>query len=177
MLDQVRTQSELSVPRWANRIAHLIPLLTLPSGLWRLGIAFGHSMGTLDDSGQPFHVEGTEAIYIAGISVFSELVALTAFGLVRPWGEVVPAWVPLVGGRRIPPRAVITAAVLGAVALMAIWTYGFRDLFFSFSGLPVPFTNDAWAALMITAYMPLNLWGPLLLVLVWAYHRRTRAAG
>lgn len=156
-------------------MAHLIPLLALPSGLWRLGIAFGHSMGTFDDKGQPFHVEGWEAGYIVGISVFSELVALTAFGLVRAWGEVVPTWIPIIGGRRIPPVPVIVTAALGSFALIAIWTYGFRDVFFNFSGLPMPFASDAWAALMITCYAPLNLWGPLLLVLTWAYHRRRRS--
>jgi hypothetical protein len=167
-----RRETERPVPRWANTIAHVIPLLTLPSGLWRVGIALGYSMGTLDDNGQPFHVEGWEAVYILSISVVAEAVALTAFGLVRGWGEVVPRWIPFIGGRRVPPLAAVIPAVLGSVALVLIWTYGFRDLFFSFDGLPIPFTHDAWAILMIAAYAPLNLWGPLLLVLAWAYYRR-----
>src|SRR5262245_44799242 len=87
-----RPETESPVPRWANVVAHVIPLLTLPSGLWRVGIALGFSMGTLDDNGQPFHVEGWAAVYIAGISIVAEAVALTAFGLVRAWGEVVPRW-------------------------------------------------------------------------------------
>lgn len=55
---------------------------------------------------------------------------------------------------------------------MLIWTYGFRDVFFSFDGIGITFSNDAWAALMLACYAPLNLWGPLLLVLTWAYYRR-----
>jgi hypothetical protein len=167
-----RRQTERPVPHWANVIAHVIPLLTLPSGLWRVGIALGHSMGTLDDNGQPFHVEGWEAAYIVGISIVAEAVALTAFGLVRAWGEVVPRWIPLVGGRRVAPLAAVVPAVLGSLALVVIWTYGFRDLFFSFDGLPMNFTSDGWAVLMVACYAPLNLWGPLLLVLAWAYYRR-----
>ena len=58
------TQTERPVPRWANLLAHVIPLLTLPSGLWRVGIALGYSMGTLGDNGQPFHVQGRAAAYI-----------------------------------------------------------------------------------------------------------------
>jgi hypothetical protein len=170
-------QTEPPVPHWANVIAHLIPLLTLPSGLWRVGIALGYSMGTLDENGQPFHVERWEAIYILSISIFAEAVALTAFGLVRGWGEVVPRWIPLLGGRRVPPLAAVVPAALGSLLLVVIWTYGFRDLFFSFDGPSIDFTGDGWAILMIACYAPLNLWGPLLLVLAWAYYRRRTVRG
>lgn len=167
-----RMQTERPVPRWANVMAHAIPLLTLPSGLWRVGVALGSSMGTFDANGRPFHVHGWDAAYILGISVFAELVALTAFGLVRAWGEVFPRGIPVLGGRRVPPLAAVIPAVLGSLLLIAIWTYGFRDLFFSFDGLPIEFSNDGWATLMIACYAPLNLWGPFLLVLTWAYYRR-----
>lgn len=160
------------VPRWADRLAHLIPLMTLPSGLWRLGLALGFSMGTVDESGAPLHLIGWEIPYVVGLSIFAELVALTAFGLVRPWGEVVPGWIPLIGGRRVAPYAAIVPAVLGSLALIAIWSYGFRGLF---TGMPIPFAGDGWAALMIACYLPLNLWGPALLVLTWAYWRRRRS--
>jgi hypothetical protein len=157
------------VPRWANRIAHLIPFLTLPSGLWRLGLAAGSSMGMLDDSGQPAYANGWVAWYIVGLTLFSEAVALTAFGLVKPWGEVVPRWIPLIGGRRVAPYAAIIPATIGGLALIAIWTYGFRDVF---SKDFMSFSNDGAAALMISCYAPLYLWGPLLLVLTWAFYRR-----
>lgn len=77
---------ERPVPRWAERLAHAIPLLVLPSGLWRLAIAFGFSMGMLNDAGQVAVVRGWPATYIAVISLLSEAIGLTAFGLVRPWG-------------------------------------------------------------------------------------------
>jgi len=165
--------TQVTAPRWAVRVAHLIPLLTLPSGLWRLGLVFGSSMGTLDDYGRPMRLHGWEVPYIAGLSVFSELVALTAFGLVRPWGEVVPRWIPFIGGRRVATYAAVVPAVLGSLALIAIWSYGFRDLF-TFQGMSIRFASDGWAALMVSCYLPLNLWGPLLLVLTWAYWRRRR---
>ena len=159
------------VPRWANRVAHVIPLLTLPSGLWRLGLAFGSSMGAVDDYGRPIYAHGWEVPYVVALSIFSELVALTAFGLVRPWGEVVPRWIPWLGGRRVAPYAAIIPATLGSLALIAIWDYyAFRDVF---TGTPIlNFANDGWAALMLTCYVPLILWGPLLLVLTWGYSRR-----
>lgn len=159
------------MPRWAYWIAHVIPLLTLPSGLWRLGLAVGSSMGTVDDSGNPIYLHGWQVWYVVGLSLFSEAVALTAFGMVRPWGEVVPRWIPLIGGRRVAPYAAIVPATLGGLALIAIWTYAFRDVF---SKQLIPFANDGWAALMISCYAPLQLWGPLLLVLTWAYYRRRK---
>jgi hypothetical protein len=130
-------------------------------------------MGTLDDSGQPVYANGWVVWYIIGLTLFSEAVALTAFGLVKPWGEVVPRWIPLIGGRRVAPYAAIVPATIGGLALIAIWTYGFRDVF---SNDFLPFSNNGAAALMISCYAPLQLWGPLLLVLTWAYYRRRTAS-
>lgn len=166
--------TEHPVPRWAYRLAHVIPFLTLPSGLWRLGLVAGSSMGMLDDTGRPIHLQNAgEAVYIVFLSLFSEAVALTAFGLVKQWGEVVPLWIPFIGGRRVAPYAAIIPATLGALGLIAIWTYGFRDVF---TGDFMPFSSDAAAVLMLSCYAPLQLWGPALLVLTWAYYRR-RARG
>ena len=166
--------TERPVSRWAYRLAHVIPLLTLPSGLWRLGLVAGSSMGMLDDSGQPAHLQGFgEATYVVFLTVFSEAVALIAFGLVKPWGEVAPRWIPVIGGRRVAPYAAIVPAVLGALSLIAIWTFGFRDVFTDHF---IPFSSTAWKALMITCYAPLQLWGPALLILTYAYYRRRVSA-
>jgi hypothetical protein len=162
--------TEQPVPRWANRLAHAIPFMVLPSGLWRLGLVAGSSMGVLDDQGQPVYLHGFgESVYVVFLTVFSEAVALTAFGMVRAWGEVVPRWIPFIGGRRVAPYAAIIPATLGGLSLIAIWTYAFRDVF---TGDFLPFSSDAAAILMLTCYGLLNLWGPALLVLTWAYYRR-----
>ena len=161
--------TEQPVPRWAYRLAHMIPLLTLPSGLWRLGLVGGSSMGMLVD-GQPAYLIGTgQKVYVVCLSIFSELVALTAFGLVKRWGEVVPRWIPFIGGLRVAPYAAVIPAVPGALGLIAIWTFGFRDVFTDHF---IPFSSTAWKTLMIACYAPLQLWGPALLLLTWAYYRR-----
>jgi hypothetical protein len=162
--------TERPVPRWAYRLAHIIPLLTLPSGLWRLGLVFGSSMGLLDDNGAPAELGGLGAkVYVVSLTIFSELVALTALGLVRPWGEVAPRWIPFLGGRRVAPYAAVVPATLGALALIALWTYAFRD---AYTDHFIPFSSTAWKALMLACYTPLNFWGPALLVLTLAYYRR-----
>jgi hypothetical protein len=161
---------ERPAPPWAERLAHAIPLLVLPSGLWRLAVAFGFPMGMLNDAGELAIVRGWPAIYIAVISLVSEAIGLTAFGLVRPWGEVVPAWLPFIGGRPVRPMAAIVPATVGSLALMLIWTVGFWDVW---TGAQAHRMASAfWATVFAICYAPLNLWGPALLALTWAYRSR-----
>jgi hypothetical protein len=167
------TSTAHPVPRWANIAAHLTVLTTLPSGLWRIPIALGFSMGMLDD-GRPVHMHGWESVYVVGLSVVAEGAALLTLGLVRPWGERVPRWFPVIHGRRIPPMAVVVPAALGALALAAIWGYAFRD-FGSLDG--IEYTHEAWRVLLVACYAPLILWAPLLAAVTWAYWRRRRIEG
>lgn len=160
-----------TVPRWAERVAHAIPFLVLPSGLWRLAVALGFSMGMLNDAGETAVLRGWPALYVAVISVISEGVALTAFGLVRSWGEVVPAWLPVIGGRRVRPKAAIIPATIGSIALMLIWTVGFWSVWTGDQANQM--ASVPWAVVFAACYAPLNLWGPALLALTWAYRRRT----
>ncbi len=166
----VEPLAQRPVPRWAERLAHIIPLLVLPSSLWRWAVAFGFSMGMLDSSGDLSILRGWPAVYVAVISLLSEAVALTAFGLVRPWGEVVPAWLPFIGGRPVRPRAAIVPATAGSVALILVWTVGFWEVWTT--GQPGAMASPFWAAVFTVCYAPLNLWGPALLALTWAYRRR-----
>ncbi len=161
-------------PRWATRLAHIIPLLVLPSGLWRWAVAFGFPMGMLTSSGGLDVVRGWPAVYVAVISLLSEAVALTAFGLVRPLGEEVPRWLPFFGGRAVRPKRVVVAATVGSVALMLIWTLGFWTVWTT--GQPSPMASPFWAAVFTLCYAPLNLWGPALLLLTLAYRRRAASA-
>ncbi|MFI7491951.1 hypothetical protein ACIBXA_26580 [Micromonospora echinaurantiaca] len=152
-------------PRWAVRTAHLIPLLTLPSGLWRIALVAGVPLGTVGVDGP---IRGWLAVYIVSLSVLSEALALLAIGLVRPWGETFPRWLPLVGGRRVPPAFAVTAATAGAVALILIWGYAAVNMVLR----DVTGFTPAGFALVAVCYAPLLLWGPLLLALTAAYHRR-----
>lgn len=161
-------------PPWARCLAHIIPLLVLPSGVWRWAVAFGFPMGMLNSSGDVDLIRGWPAVYVAVISLLSEAVALTAFGLVRPLGEEVPQWLPFFGGRAVRPKSVIVAATVGSVALMLIWTAGFWSVWTS-GGQPGPMASPFWAVVFTICYAPLNLWGPALLTLTLAYRRR--AAG
>jgi len=153
-------------PVWATRAAHLVSLVVLPAGLWRLGVAAGFSMGMsdADTAGLP----GWQSLSIASLSIITEAVALLTLGLVKPWGERVPGWIPRIGGRRIPPRPVVAVALTGAALLQLIWAFAFRDPDLS----AITFSSDGWRALFLACYYPLLLWAPLLAAVTIAYYRR-----
>ncbi|MEU6167113.1 hypothetical protein [Streptomyces tanashiensis] len=115
-----------------------------------------------------------------GLSLVSEGLALLALGLVRPWGEVVPRWVPGLRGRRIPIPAAVVPAALGAALIMLLCAYAVLNHVFGFveplngKGEGSPTSGPAaWA--LWTTYAPLLAWGPLLAILTVAYYRRRRA--
>ena len=118
--------------------------------------------------------------YVLGLSVLSEVIAILGIGLVRGWGEVAPAWIPVIGGRRIRPMAAVVPAVLGGLILTLLFTavpvgdgrrltpFGIIDT--------VDYTNDAWQTLATVCIAPTAVWGPIVIALAIAYYRRrTRA--
>ncbi len=160
--------------RWVVVAAHLAPLVTLPSGLWRFGLVFGASMGVVMDGG-PKTVGGWEIAYVIGLSVVAEATALLTIGLVRPWGERAPAWMPLIGGRRVPAGPVVAVALLGSLALMYIWVGA--ALAYAGGELGDGFAGSGWEALFVASYAPLLLWGPLVAAVTFDYWRRRAAGG
>jgi len=160
--------------RWA---AYATPLCVLPSALWRIWYVFVDADPACVGGGPAW-----ERPYILSLSAVSVTAAALTVGLVRPWGEVVPAWVPLLGGRPVPVRATTGAAAAGASLIFTVYTYAVLNGIFEWResrrvpGCPPPDQTDgAWLAYL--CYAPLLLWGPLLVVVTVAYYRRrTRAA-
>ncbi|MEU6484048.1 hypothetical protein [Streptomyces sp. NPDC046887] len=153
-----------------RRTAYAVPLVVLPSSLWRLPAAFDRGSGW------------GEGLYIVSLSVVSELLAFAAIGLVARWGEVFPRWVPGLGGNRVPTKAAVIPAALGATVLTLAFTVlaivnEVRGTTMRGDDLPADFPGEAggWeAAWFYLCYTPLILWGPLLAVLTVAYAKRRR---
>lgn len=157
----------LAVRRWAHRAAHLIPLVTLPSGLWRVALVIGlpimdysHSLHALDRIG------------IVSLSVVQESAAMLCLGLVQPWGEVVPSWIPFIGGRRVRPMAAVVPALTGAAVLCVLWTVSIVRM--PIIGFYDDFDGTFDTVLVTACYLPLLAWGPLLAAVTLDYHRRRR---
>ncbi|WP_396445060.1 hypothetical protein [Actinomadura sp.] len=179
------------VPRWARIAALAVPFTVLPSGVWRIAAFAVHlpiigesDLGSADAQGDLpgwFPME----IYVVLLSVFSELAAFTAVGLIARWGEVFPRWVPWVRGRRVPVMAAVIPAALGAAFLTVLWTVStvnvlvFRE---TIQGRPLPdgfpIHFGSWEGVLgVVAYLPLVAWGPLLGAVTVAYYRRRTRAG
>lgn len=176
------------VPRWAARAALAVPLVVLPSSLWRIAAGTFHApitRGVSDPGAMPSNIPGVPLeVYVLLLSLASELFAFTAFGMVARWGEVVPSWLPGFGGRRVPRLAAAIPAAIGASILTALWTWlGITmslDLRIdgSRATATTPFGFDDWKGLLTyAAYLPLAAWGPLLAALTVAYWRRRGADG
>lgn len=160
-------------PRWARHAVHVIALTTVPSGLWRLALAFGLPVGYSEAAARElFDVPGIGTLYVVGLVVFIEALALLAFGLVQPWGERVPGWVPFLGRRRVPVAAAVVPASFGAVGLTVLW--GSVAIGWWFTGDDV--TSDRAHAFIGLTYVPLAAWGPLLGAVTVSYYRRRRRA-
>jgi hypothetical protein len=158
------------VSRRAVVLAHLVPLTVLPAGVWRTFMGFGFPMGFSESALRTGGIPGPGSAWIFFLTVFSEALALLTLGLVRPWGEIVPAWVPRLRGRRIPPAAVVAPATAGGILLIFIWAFAITGLF---NGRADEFTGGTgWWVLLVGCYLPGMLWGPLLLWVTYLYHRR-----
>ncbi|MEU6234044.1 hypothetical protein [Kitasatospora sp. NPDC047058] len=162
-----------AVPRWTVLAAWATVLCTVPSCVWRLALGVGVDVGFTGRLGE-LYTGPAIAAYVLLLSVGSQAAACLTLGLVRPWGERVPPWVPRLGGRRIPPVAVIVPAAVGATAVTALCA-----ALTLVPGGPLDnpdFPRGTAGLVMDLCYAPMLAWGPLVGILTVAYARR-RAAG
>ncbi|MFF5207165.1 hypothetical protein [Streptosporangium sp. NPDC000396] len=156
-------------PRWARWAAHLAALAPLPSGLWRLALALGFTAGYTEQGYADLGITGWGVPYVIALSVLNEAAALLTLGLVQPWGEVAPRWIPFIGGKTVRPMAAVIPAAIGATILIFLWTP-----FLFWWTIPhddmTPIGNTVAGFL----YLPLVAWGPLLVAVVISYYRRRR---
>lgn len=158
-----------TAPRWAVQAAWATVLCTLPSFAWRVIAGFGVDVGFTGELGAMYRGPDFLA-YMWVLNVASLAAACLTLGLVRPWGERVPNWVPGLAGRRLPPLVVIVPASLGAVALTVLCA-----MVTLIPGGPLDnpdFPRGIAGMLMGLCYAPLLAWGPLVAVLTIAYARR-----
>ncbi|MFD9359061.1 hypothetical protein [Streptomyces sp. NPDC060031] len=168
---------ECEPSRRVVRLARLAALAPLPTGLWRIAGAVGVPLGFSGEDQLADVTFGSGfSLYMIGLSVFAEVLGFLTLGLVQRWGEVAPRWLPLIGGRRIPPLAAVIPAGLGAAVLTLLGVMGaigWNDP--GNMGAPGSPTGVAYWV-MTACYVPLVAWGPLLAVVTVAYHRRRSAA-
>lgn len=160
------------VPRWARWTAHTVPLLVVPSGLWRIALGVGIPVGFTGDLAELYRAPGWITPYVLALTLAAEAAALLTLGLVKPWGELLPRWVPLVGGHRVPTLVGVAAAAAGVAALTTI-AVPTVALWNGPQNMGDPDAPHGLAGLIMTAcYAPQLAWPPLLAVLTMHYYRR-----
>lgn len=180
ILTKLHSRTAAGVPRWAMWTACAVTLTALPSGIWRIAaINFGAPLlehnTTAPSTPEAFNGEWW---YIIALSVVSEALAFLAVGLVAPWGEVWPRWIPGLRGRRVPVLMAVIPAGLGSVMLLIFpYTLVMIALGLKINGEPTELIAHGWQSVVIwIAYIPLAAWGPLLGILTVHYYRRRRSA-
>lgn len=139
-------------------------LSTLPSAVWRVLMILGLLPGTGDLRALHANEEG----YVWGLSLVQVTCGFLCLGLIRPWGErlggvTINRWIPTVLG---------TLGGLGATWLFTISMS--RQIFGG--ARPDQYTvHGAPLAIMMAAYLPILLWGPLTLLATLGYAVRRGA--
>ncbi|SDC05332.1 hypothetical protein GA0111570_11624 [Raineyella antarctica] len=89
--------------------------------------------------------------------------SLLTIGLVARWGEVFPAWLPVIGRRPVPVMAAVVPGGLVAAVLCA-----------SSISMVMLAADSTWFLLPM---IPTPVWGPALAVAVYAYYVRRTGSG
>lgn len=153
--------------RWATGVAVVVPCLYAATRwAWALGIPLGIS--------DEFYRQGqAEGLWWAGAALATVAVAGAGLtlGLAQQWGEVFPGWLPLVGGRSVPPAlAVVPAALVALVVTQAGLMYVRLALQGRWAG-----EGENWAAIGPELVWP--VWGVALGAAALAYLLRRRGGG
>ncbi len=157
-------------PRWAIVAAHACVVCVVPSGLWRTAVGLGVPLGWSEAHLRLERIPGAGTRYVIVLSATSLGAALLTLGLVRPWGEIVPRWVPVLGGRPVPLLAAVVPACAGGVTVTYLGVLSVRNWnqVSGFADRP----DCGWARFMAICYAPALAWGPLLFAVTAAYWRR-----
>ncbi|HLS33173.1 MAG TPA: hypothetical protein VK039_06275 [Brevibacterium sp.] len=160
------------VPRWTLVAGWASLLLPLPSILWRIAMLAGLDVGFRDAELYRGSVEAV--LYVVGLEAVQILVAVLCFGLIRPWSEVLPRWVPAVGGRTIHRLVPTAVGAVGALALWATLLPLIVALVRTWSGVAEGWTPDIGMSsgergLLLVAYIPFFLWPIAVSVAVAGY--------
>lgn len=155
--------------RWARAAAVVAVLIPVGYAVTRFAWALGIPLGLTDES---FETVRPIAGYGAGLGAFAMVGALLTVGLVRPWGEVLPGWIPRWGGRRVPVGLAVVPAAIVSVAVTSAGLMFVRLTLFSGLGDAFPVGTADVAGWLPEMFWP--VWGLALAAATYAYWLRRR---
>jgi hypothetical protein len=155
---------------WAVVVAVIVPVVyALTRWAWALGVP----LGLTDKFFREGQATGLWRIG-AALGTLALIGAVLTTGLIKPWGEVFPRWVPRFSGRPVPHALVVVPVAFVSVIVTSAGLMFLRRAIagtFKLGDNPVTFTENS-AALWPELIWP--LWGLALCAAALAYHYRTR---
>ena len=155
--------------RCAIAVAVVVPLLYAATRwAWALGIPLGIS-------DELFREGRATGLWWAGAALGTVAIAgaMLTLGLGQRWGETFPQWLPLLGGRRVPPVLAIVPAALVSILVTSAGLMFVRLALLGTAGNVFTFIGrEDWAALAPELLWP--LWGMALAVATLSYYLRRR---
>ncbi|WP_379346678.1 hypothetical protein [Paenibacillus sp. GCM10027629] len=160
--DAIRWMASDSAVRWGRWITYVAILAPAYYDITRIAWLLGIPLGVTKEFYQSLQDSG--AVWAgAGLALVSISGAMLIHGLIKPWGEVFPRWIPFMVGKRVPPALAIVPA--GFVSILFTVTGTGAVLDFSFSNL------QNWGA--STPLLLFPIWGIALgVATIFYYYRR-----
>ena len=155
---------------WTAFISALLPVA------WRIGMLCGADLGF--SQADFFRSNASATAYVLGLEAIQVLAGTLCLGLIYPWGERVPRWLPLLGGREIPRLLPLAIGGTGHALLYYIngtlvIRFGSVWLGLAEGQTPADGMNLWQLAILVAAYAPmLLLWAPALTIGLIGYWRR-----
>ncbi|MCG6499936.1 hypothetical protein [Kitasatospora sp. A2-31] len=147
---------------YASAISATVGFIPLHA-VWALGIPLWAD----EDRFRDWYAAGGGP-YLSVLSGMATMAGVLALSLVRPWGLVFPKWVPLVAGRRVPPRSLAAVAFTVAVFLLlyTVWAAALSVVQWNEPGI-----FSRWV--VVYGIPQFLVWGIGLLVAAKSYRSRT----
>jgi hypothetical protein len=145
---------------WATIVAVICPM---PYALLRYTWLLPNPIGFDADE---LRAEPGMRLFGLGLGTIALAAGLVCLGLIRPWGEIWPRWVPWLAGRPVPMKAVVipggiaaTVLCLGSLPMITMFAAEGMD----------------WETIKLLLIFPFPVWGASvgLATLAYYYRRRT----
>ncbi|GAA2894163.1 hypothetical protein Acy02nite_55460 [Actinoplanes cyaneus] len=166
--------AEQAVPPPSRRavLAGWVAALAATVGFMPLHVAWAAGIPLFADRErfEVWHADGG-GTYLWTLNALALLPAVLAFALIRPWGLVLPRWVPGLAGRRVP-RLLLIVPGYGLVVALSAYTVFALVLTFVQWGAPEAIFSPWTGVYGIPHFI---VWVVALAVATHSYSRRTRA--
>ncbi len=145
---------------WATIVAVLCPM---PYALLRMTWLLPNPIGFDADE---LNAEPGIKLFGLGLGLIALAAGIVTLGLIRPWGEVWPRWIPLVAGRPVPIKAAVIPGAVAATLLLVSSA--------SLIGLLWTFDASLLENVLFVLILPFPLWGASVGLATAAYYYRRR---